>query len=302
MSDFVIAGEDDAVGTGKKPVPVAAEASDDLAADSARGFGSDLFGDEDADADAASLASRFADLGMDLVTEREALYNRAFRDHDVHVGKAVSKQERDETGQRQSTLVYGEIRFDSFCLAFQKIRHRYGVPGEGCTPEGGIMQRPGGIFYDIGSGTGKPTVAACLMHPFERAYGIEILRGLYEESLKVKERWVSEVLPQLDHDTPIDFIQGDATDFAVHDWSDGDVLFANSTCFDDKLMRAVSDQARALKKGSIFITLTKRLPGAHFTVLESELHQMSWGGATVYIQQKTTDPQPSPAAEDAAAA
>lgn len=46
-----------------------------------------------------------------------------------------------------------------------------------------------------------------------------------------------------------------------------------------------------MKKGSFFITLTKRLNINDFQVLEYELHEMSWGGATVYIHQKTTEPR-----------
>jgi hypothetical protein len=45
-----------------------------------------------------------------------------------------------------------------------------------------------------------------------------------------------------------------------------------------------------MQKGAFFITLTKRLPSPVFYVHEYETYQMSWGGATVYIQQKTTSP------------
>lgn len=44
-----------------------------------------------------------------------------------------------------------------------------------------------------------------------------------------------------------------------------------------------------MKKGSFIVTLTKRLNSSDFQLLEYELHEMSWGGATVYIHQKTTD-------------
>lgn len=47
-----------------------------------------------------------------------------------------------------------------------------------------------------------------------------------------------------------------------------------------------------MKKGSFFITLTKRLPSPDFTILEYELNKMSWGEATIFIMQKTTDPRP----------
>jgi hypothetical protein len=46
-----------------------------------------------------------------------------------------------------------------------------------------------------------------------------------------------------------------------------------------------------MKKGSFFISFTKRLNISDFQVLEYELHEMSWGGATVYIHQKVTDPR-----------
>ena len=58
----------------------------------------------------------------------------------------------------------------------------------------------------------------------------------------------------------VEFVLGDALDMNVCDWSDGTVVFANSTCFDDSLMRRLASAATALKKGTIFITLTKRLP------------------------------------------
>jgi hypothetical protein len=44
-----------------------------------------------------------------------------------------------------------------------------------------------------------------------------------------------------------------------------------------------------MRRGSFFITLTKRLPCSDFQILEYELHEMSWGEATVYLHQKTTD-------------
>jgi len=46
-----------------------------------------------------------------------------------------------------------------------------------------------------------------------------------------------------------------------------------------------------LKKGTFVITITKRMTSAlDFTVIEHEMHPMSWGQATVYIQQKITEP------------
>jgi hypothetical protein len=54
-----------------------------------------------------------------------------------------------------------------------------------------------------------------------------------------------------------DLWQGSILDF---NWTaDGDVVFANSTCFDDSLMLKMSKMAEGLKPGSIFVTFTKGL-------------------------------------------
>ena len=52
------------------------------------------------------------------------------------------------------------------------------------------------------------------------------------------------------------FQQGSILEF---NWFDGDVIFANSTCFDDALMLKMSAMAENLKPGAIFVTFTKGL-------------------------------------------
>jgi hypothetical protein len=88
----------------------------------------------------------------------------------------------------------------------------------------------------------------------------------------------------------IEFVHGDAMDFVVKDWSDADLVFANSTCFNDELMDRLAEKAVHLRKGAFVVTFTRSLQRDEFDVLEGETMQMSWGGATVYIHQKRTDP------------
>jgi hypothetical protein len=116
----------------------------------------------------------------EFIAERKCLYDQVVGGYPTKVGKAVSKRERDELGKGQATLVYGEVNFESFAIAFDKIKSNYGLPGQGSTPPGGILQRPGGKFYDLGSGIGKPSVAAACLHPFAYVGGVEILEGLFK--------------------------------------------------------------------------------------------------------------------------
>lgn len=62
----------------------------------------------------------------------------------------------------------------------------------------------------------------------------------------------------------IELIHGSITDTAPQEgvprwWEDGDVVFANSTCFDSTLMEQISVLAGKLRPGSIIITFTKSL-------------------------------------------
>merc|ERR1711988_174832 len=82
------------------------------------------------------------------------------------------------------------------------------------------------------------------------------------------------------------FIHGSILDI---DWSDGDVVFANSTCFDDDLMKALAIKASGLKAGAYFVTFTKGLNSSNFEVVLRKRYKMSWGPATVYIQRRLNE-------------
>ena len=48
----------------------------------------------------------------------------------------------------------------------------------------------GGTFVDIGSGIGKGVLTGALMHEFDEVIGVEILEGLYQKSLELKETYL----------------------------------------------------------------------------------------------------------------
>jgi hypothetical protein len=92
----------------------------------------------------------------------------------------------------------------------------------------------------------------------------QILEGLHNTSVEILQKWnaeakpllkknynadTGEALPPMAHEhggnqggltrsrvtAEVSFVLGDITDPSCHDWTDGDVLFANSTCFDEKV-------------------------------------------------------------------
>lgn len=78
------------------------------------------------------------------------------------------------------------------------------------------------------------------------------------------------------------------------DWSGADLVFANSTCFDQSLLAQIAEQASKCKKGTWMFTLTKKIPSAEdfseckeWESVISIKREMSWGLATIHIQRKT---------------
>jgi len=151
--------------------------------------------------------------------ESLALYNQLFVDTSLEVGKTLSKNERDEKSlNNEKSLIYGEVEYQSFYRVLRKVN----AP-------------PGKIFYDLGSGTGKAVFAARLTQDFNKCIGIEILQKLHSQARVIVDRYNTS-FRQILCSTQNQGASVFAGSFLDYDWSDGDVVFANSTCFDDELM------------------------------------------------------------------
>jgi len=156
------------------------------------------------------------------------------------------------SGVLPSTLTYGEIN-DIVCLhrIFLFLRSEDLLPKHG-------------IFYDLGSGIGRPVFGASLLHPFDKCVGIELLRSLHSMSMEVLNKWTEcieadDKLRSYISGRQVIFIQGSMLDSSSIDWTDGDIVFANSTCFDNNMMQTLHDMSTTMKIGSIFITLSQPL-------------------------------------------
>ena len=129
---------------------------------------------------------------------------------------------------------------------------------------------------------------ARLTQDFSRCVGIEILSGLHQQARVIVDRYNQNFRSLLcaGQNQHASVYWSSFLDF---DWSDGDVVFANSTCYDDSLMESMASQAELMKAGSIFVTFTKGLPSKKFELIERKRYRMSWGPATVFIQRRLKD-------------
>ncbi|GMH48602.1 hypothetical protein TrVE_jg14474 [Triparma verrucosa] len=191
-------------------------------------------------------------------------------------GKEISRAERKREGYISTTLTYGEIKFETFAELMNILKGRHGA-----------MKEDGGVFVDIGCGIGKPLFGAALLHKFDKIVGIEILEDLYKVCVETMQHWTKHVKPVLGEertqDMQFSFLNND---FLIADWSDADIVFMNSTCFNRSLMIDLSAKGKALAPGTIVVTTTKRMVGPAFDLVEELQMEESWGDATVYIQKR----------------
>lgn len=156
-----------------------------------------------------------------------------------------------------------------------------------CTPEAveHIMAvtdaKPGDVFYDLGSGTGKMVVYAAFLMALKKSVGVELLPELHMAAEQVGRRYVEEIQSQLNdarHDTKLIYELGDIFET---DLRDADIVVSHCcTCFDDALMQKLSDKLEACRPGTRIVTITRGLSSPAFEQMSVTPCQMGWGQAT----------------------
>ena len=177
-------------------------------------------------------------------------------------GNAVSQAERRRLDVgHQNEYTYGEVEFLGLAAILEL-----------CEP------RAGQVFWDLGCGAGRALLAAALLYPKLKVYGVEYLPELAE----LCRRTVSSLDTQLQV-ARVTVLQGDILDV---DWSNASFVYASSICFSDELMEGIASKSSALRLGAKFITL-KPLPENNiFTLRQCIRVRMTWGKAGVYIYEK----------------
>ncbi len=197
---------------------------------------------------------------MQNLIEAKEIFNELYREID---GISISLSERNKLNITSKEFVYGEIEFDSFIELLEKIK-----------------PSPEDIFYDLGSGTGKPCIAISLAYDIKKAVGYEILESLWEVSNQILKKLKEKIQKNLPE---IEFRRGN---FLEEDISDGTIIFSHATCFEDSTMEKLEEKLKKLKNGSRIILITKKLKSNNFKLLDEGEKKMSWGYATYRIYEK----------------
>jgi predicted RNA methylase len=168
--------------------------------------------------------------------EFDAIYDN------INIISYLEKNEQNTAGN----LLYGEIEFEPFTIILETIKLNF--------PE---LLNEDGIFFDIGSGSGKAVLAAALFYSWKKCIGIEINLPLVEcatialNNFKTIPIFVNSIAR-----TDIVFENTDA--FDTYDYGEANLIFVNSTALNDEYMKKLSLKLSNVKNNSILITTTVR--------------------------------------------
>lgn len=201
--------------------------------------------------------------------EAEATLSRLFGDLN---GYQLSHQDRALLSSKEQALIYGEVVPDSFQQVLSAAQ-----------------PKPGEVFVDLGSGTGKALILADLFFDFSLLWGVEILPGLAAAAQSRLSRYLSELRPSLKpgRANRMEIHQGD---FLSAQLPEADVVFTHSQCFGQALCERLAVKLAELKPGARLVTIGAPFPGPCFLQTGVMPCRMDWGPAVANLHLRTEVP------------
>lgn len=217
---------------------------------------------------------------------------------DWDTARLRSRGERERLGKnKDGTLTYGEVPYDAMDKILETV-HEIRVVDLGMQVPDWDNPFKEDIFVDLGSGAGRPCIAAATLHKFRSCHGIEILEDLHELALLSKQEYESHLNSIESDDSPaltpeLSFYHGSIFDLKTFDWVNiRGVILANSTCFSSDMFAKMADLAADTHLDNIIITFSNDLEDGvssgerRFDILRAQRLKMSWGEADVFFHRR----------------
>lgn len=204
---------------------------------------------------------REVDLIPKEVSDQLACFAKVFEKVE---GGSISQSERHDKKLTGSQYTYGEILPLQFFFLLKMAK-----------------PKPNGVFWDLGSGTGKALITAALEYPdFKKICGVELLGGLYDAGVSAVKRYCE--ISKTDRDK-FKLVKGDMTQV---DWSDADLIYTSSICFPGELIEKLAEKGKGLKPGTKIISLKSWGLPEVYKIAHSVKVKMTWGNNGVYILER----------------
>ena len=167
-------------------------------------------------------------LGMDSakLADQEKLLNSIYSD-DVTLTLPEQSQ--------GTCLLYGEIEYTSFAAILATVNKIVG-------PEFADFK----TFYDIGCGRGKPVFAAAMLYDNLEAIGVEMVGSLIQQAESALSRAKKSEHASMSALQRVRFLEADCM---TQDYSNADIIFANSTAFDFSFMKQLAAALSTVTEG-----------------------------------------------------
>lgn len=183
-------------------------------------------------------------------------------------GYEVSHQARRDL-DNTSEVLYGELPFASWQQIILETK-----------------PKQDGVFFDLGSGTGRITMMSYIFCDFKKIVGIELLQGLHDKACEVKEIFNKNVKSQIQNHLENRELQLINKNIFDVDLSEADFIFMNHPFKDRDLFDQLEQKfLRELKSGTKIVTIIRALKDPAFKSLGSKKYEFSWGESTAFFHE-----------------
>ena len=199
-------------------------------------------------------------------TYAESLFNHLYNEIN---GYNISNAARAKFSGSTDKMLYGELPFETW----RKIVE-FANPKQEAT------------FYDLGSGTGRVVIQSHLLFNFKKCVGVELLDGLHDKALEVRDLFNQKIKPQVSEHLAgreMDFQKANIFDADLHD---ADLILMNHPFKDgEDFIRLEQKFLNELKPGTKIVTIIRALKNPGFKYLGKQTFKFSWGDSTAHFAE-----------------
>ena len=167
--------------------------------------------------------------------------------------------------EKDNELTYGEVLFRPFYRLLDEV----------------VQPRPGEVFVDLGSGTGRAVFVAALCFPrLAACKGYEVSPALHDDAMRCHGELSGSVM------APVELHCADV--LRRTDWAAADIVWIASVCLSDRTLRAIGARLVALKPGARVVHMTEHVlrDDAFERVEDPILVEMSFGVTGVFVARR----------------
>lgn len=191
----------------------------------------------------------------------EKIFENLYSTFDGHLISMESRWKLNLDYETDRHFVYWEVWYEGMKEIFSKLN---------------IFSKKN--FLDLWAWTGKAIILASIFLKLEKSSWIEYFSSL-------AQKWNEIIQKAKDQN----FFQNEANifcwDFFDFDWSDYDIIFAHSTCFNTLTIEKIAQKSKQTKKWTIFISTSQKLEAKNLKLINNFFVKMWRWDAEIFIYE-----------------